>query len=408
MPVFRYVAIDPSGQLQNGSMEAETPMAVVERLQRKGYTPMRTEPAGTKGFFRELVTTEFSWRRNALSHQDVSAVTRELATMLEAGQDLDRALRFVVETAANPRTGLVMDRIREKVRGGSPLAAAITVESNSFSKLYIGMIRAGEAGGTLAATLDQLAVLLERERNLAASIQSAMIYPALLMVAAIGTIVLLLTTILPQFAPLFSQNGAQMPAATRMLMDAGSFLSIGGPWLLIGSLVLGLAIRQSLKDPAIRLPFDRILLRLPVIGLLQRQTLAARFSRTLGTLLKNGVPLIAALGIVKETLGNLAATAAVDRATLAAKGGGALSPTLAEAGVFPPRAIHLLRLGEETARLPQMALKAADIHQDEAHRTVERLVALLVPVITIAMGGAVAGIVGSLLLAMLSLNDLAH
>jgi general secretion pathway protein F len=169
-----------------------------------------------------------------------------------------------------------------------------------------------------------------------------------------------------------------------------------------------LAIRQALKDPTIRLPVDRLLLRVPVVGLLMRHTLAARFSRTLGTLLKNGVPLVATLGIAKEALGNLAAAAAVDRATIAAKGGAGLANTLAEEGIFPPRTIHLLRLGEETARLAQMALKAADIHQEEAHRTVERLVALLVPAITIAMGGAVAGIVGSLLLAMLSLNDLAH
>lgn len=408
MPVFRYVALDPAGQVQRGTMEAADPHAVVESLQRRGCTPMRTEPAGTAGFFGELAATEFSWHRNALSHQDVAAVTRELATMLEAGQDLDRALRFIVETAANAQTRTIMERVREKVRGGGALAAALALEGRSFSRLYIGMVRAGEAGGTLAETLTHLAALLERERSLAASIQSAMIYPALLMVAAIGTITLLLTTILPQFAPLFAQNGAQMPAATRAMMDAGAFLAAAGPWLLVGFLVLGLAARQALKDPAIRLPVDRILLRVPVVGLLMRHTLAARFCRTLGTLLKNGVPLVATLGIAKDALGNLAAVAAVDRATVAAKGGAGLSPTLAEENIFPPRTIHLLRLGEETAQLAQMALKAADIHQEEAHRTVERLVALLVPVITIAMGGAVAGIVGSLLLAMLSLNDLAH
>ncbi len=408
MPVFRYLAIDPAGQVQRGTMEAADGRAVAERLQRQGCTPMRTEPAGAAGFFGELAATEFSWRRTALSRQDVAAVTRELATMLEAGQDLDRALRFIVETAANAPTRTVMERVREKVRGGGALASALAVESRSFSRLYVGMVRAGEAGGTLAETLTHLAALLERERSLAASIQSAMIYPALLTVAAIGTIVLLLTTILPQFAPLFAQNGAEMPAATRMMMDLGTFLGLAGPWLLVGLLVLGLAVRQALKDPAIRLPADRLLLRIPVVGLLMRHTLAARFSRTLGTLLKNGVPLVATLGIAKEALGNLAAAAAVERATAAAKGGAGLSDTLAEEGIFPPRTIHLLRLGEETAQLAQMALKAADIHQEEAHRTVERLVALLVPMITIAMGGAVAGIVGSLLLAMLSLNDLAH
>ncbi|PKU22600.1 type II secretion system F family protein [Telmatospirillum siberiense] len=408
MPVFRYLAIDPAGLVQRGTMEAADGAAVADSLQRRGLTPMRTDPAGAGGFFGELVATEFSWRRDALSHQDVAIITRELSTMLEAGQDLDRALRFIVETAANARIRIVMDRVRSKVRGGGALAAALALEGRSFSRLYIGMVRAGEAGGTLSATLDHLAALLERERALSASIQSAMIYPALLLVAAAGTITLLLTSVLPQFAPLFAQNGAEMPAATRTMMAMGDFLSVAGPWMLIGFLIIGLAARQALKDPAIRLPVDRILLRLPVAGLLFRHTLAARFSRTLGTLLKNGVPLVATLSIVKDALGNLAAVAAVERAAAAAKGGGGLTQTLAESHIFPPRAIHLLRLGEETAQLAKMALKAADIHQEEAHRTVERLVALLVPAITVAMGGAVAAIVGSLLLAMLSLNDLAH
>lgn len=408
MALFRYLALDAAGQVQRGTVEAETAGAVAEQLQRRGLLPMRTTPAGAGGFFGELAATEFSWRRGGLAHQDVAIVTRELATMLEAGQDLDRALRFIVETAANRRIAVVMDRVRSKVRSGGALAQALAQEGTSFSRLYVGMIRAGEAGGTLAATLDHLAALQERERALAASIQSALIYPVLLLCAAVGTITLLLTSVLPRFAPLFAQNGAELPATTRAMMAAGEFLSQAGPGLTVLLLIAGLAARQALRAPRIRRPADRALLCLPVVGTLIRHTLAARFSRTFGTLLANGVPLVASLAIVREALGNLAAVDAIDRAMATAKGGGGLSRTLAEADVFPPRAIHLLRLGEETAQLAKMALKAADIHQAEAHRTVERLVALMVPAITVAMGGAVAAIVGSLLLAMLSLNDLAH
>jgi len=293
------------------------------------------------------------------------------------------------------------------VRSGSSLAAALAAEPRSFSRLYVGLVRAGEAGGTLPATLDRLATLLERERSLSANLRSAMIYPALLIFAAIGSIMLLLDYVLPQFAPIFEQAGAQLPAATRALMTLGAMAGAGTPWLLLIFLAGGLVIRQLLARPGYRLRVDRWLLRLPIVGGLLRETLAARLTRTLGSLLQNGVPLIPALGIAKDALGNLAAAAAVEAAALGAKGGAGLARPLAAAGLFPARTIHLLQLGEEAAQLSSMALKAADIHDEQARLMMQRLVALAVPLITIAMGLAVAGIVSALLTAMLSLNDLA-
>jgi general secretion pathway protein F len=293
------------------------------------------------------------------------------------------------------------------VRSGSPLAAALASEPRSFSKLYVGLVRAGEAGATLPQTLDRLATLLERERSLSANLRSALIYPALLVVAAIGSIVLLLEYVLPQFTPIFEQAGAQLPASTRALMVLGTAVGAAGPWFLVGTLAAALVARQLLARPANRLKLDRFLLRLPVVGGLLRETLAARLTRTLGSLLQNGVPLIAALGIAKDVLGNLAAAAAVEAAAAGAKGGSGLTRPLAAAGLFPARTIHLLQLGEEAAQLSAMALKAADIHDEQARLMIQRLVALAVPLITIVMGLAVAGIVSALLTAMLSLNDLA-
>ena len=327
--------------------------------------------------------------------------------MLGAGQDLDRALRFVVENTRNARARGILGNVRDKVRSGSSLAAALAAEPRSFSRLYVGLVRAGEAGGTLPATLDRLATLLERERSLSANLRSALIYPALLIVAAIGSIVLLLDYVLPQFTPIFEQAGAELPAATRVLMTVGTIVGALAPWLFVALLAGALIARQLLARPAYRLKFDRVLLRLPVAGGLLRETLAARLTRTLGSLLQNGVPLISALGIAKDALGNLAAAAAVEAAALGAKGGGGLARPLAAAGVFPARTIHLLQLGEEAAQLSSMALKAADIHDEQARLMMQRLVALAVPMITIAMGLAVAGIVSALLTAMLSLNDLA-
>jgi general secretion pathway protein F len=407
MTAFHFTAITAGGELKRGVLEAESAAAVIDSLQRDGLIPMRAEPVGRRHAFSDLLHLELTPRRG-LSRDQIAAVTRELATMLAAGQDIDRALRFVSETAPNKRVAGVMSAVREKVRGGSPLATALAAPPAEFPKLYVGLVRAGESGGTLARTLEHLAQLLERQRALSATVASALVYPALLLAAAIGTVFLLIGYVLPQFVPLFQENDIPLPFATRMLIGLGAVASGEGPWLLAGGLVLAVIAWRLLAEPAWRRRADTLLLGLPILGGLMRETAAARFCRTLGTLLGNGMPLIGALGITRDTLGNLAVIAAVDAATASARGGGGLARPLAAAAVFPARTIHLLRLGEETAQLAPVALKAAEIHEENTRLIVQRLVSLLVPVITIAMGAAVAGIVGSLLLAMLSLNDLAN
>ncbi len=405
MPEFRYLAIGAGGQMQRGVMDAPSEAAVVERLRRQGSLALRADPA-KGGFLADLLHLEFG-RGQALRWQETTDLTRELAIMLEAGQDLDRALRFLVETSTRQRVRVVMEQIRATVRDGGSFAAALTQHPRSFSRLYIGLVRAGEAGGTLGPTLDRLASLLENQRRLSATVTSALIYPALLVVAAVGSITLMLTQVLPQFVPLFAENGASLPASTRFLIGAGAFLSDYGLLLLAAIAAMLLAARVALRRPAWRLRADGWVLRVPVLGGLLREVLAARFARTTGTLLLNGVGLIAALGIVREVLGNLAAVQALDRAIVSAKGGAGLSGPLGQAAIFPARLIHLLRLGEENAQLGAMALRAAEIHEDRTRIGVQRLMALLVPAITILMGAAIAAIVASLMLAMLSLNDLA-
>ena len=403
MPSFRTVAIDAAGQTQRGTMEGASEAEVVARLQRQGSIPMRVEPAG--GALGGLLNQEIG--RRGMGRQDVTNFTRELAVMLGAGQDLDRSLRFLVETAPNKRVLATTEALRRRVRDGGSLAAALAEHAGVFPRLYVGLVRAGEAGGTLAPTLERLALLMERERSLVSTVRSAMIYPALLTIAAVGSIVLLLTQVLPQFVPLFEENGAVLPRPTQIMIGAGDILGRYGLFMLLGAAAAGLVVRQALRRPGPRLAADRLLLRVPVLGGLTREVLAARFTRTLGTLLINGVPLIGALGIVRDAVGNTAAVRAIERATVDAKGGAGLSRPLGEAGVFPPRTIHLLRLGEETAQLGAMSLRAAEIHEEATRLGVQRLVALLVPAITIIMGAAIAGIVSSLLLAMLGLNDLA-
>ncbi|MGA3000990.1 MAG: type II secretion system F family protein [Acetobacteraceae bacterium] len=405
MTAWRFKAVDGKGRAFDGEMDAPDEAAVLAHIRRDGAMPLAVTPA-RGGWIGGL-----SWslgRGDALTRQDVTNITRELSTMLGAGQDLDHALRFLVETAPNRRTGRVLVALRDDVRNGNSLAAAMAKRSGSFSRLYVGLVRAGEAGGTLPATLEQLADLLERERSLAATIQSALIYPALLLIAACGAVVLLLTQVLPEFVPLFEQSGVALPASTQFLIDTGNFVSRYGLIVLLVLLLLLLLFRVTLRQPGPRLAFDRFKLQLPIVGGLLREVMAARLARTLGSLLVNRVSLITALGITREVLGNEAGVAAMDHAIPLAKAGAGLSTPLGDSGLFPARLIHLLRLGEETAQHGPMALRAAAIHEERVRVVTERLVSLLTPAITIIMGALIAGIVSSLLLAMLSLNDLAR
>jgi general secretion pathway protein F len=405
MSTFRYTAIGPGGERLAGVMEAATADEVIARLQRQGTMPVRAEPADQARRWSAWLHLDLGGRRG-LRKQDVADLIRELATMLTAGQDLDRALRYMQETAPT-RVRATVTGLRDAVRDGAPLSVAMAKYPASFPAMHVGLVRAGEAGGNLGPTLARLADLLDRQRALASTITSAMIYPTVLLIAMIGAVTLLLTQVLPQFVPMFEQSGVALPASTQFLIDAGNAVQAHGLLMLLGLLVALLLARAALRQDAVRLVVDRILLRLPLIGGLLREVLAARFTRVLGTLLLNGVALIPALGIVRDAMGNRAGQLAVDSASLAARGGGALSPELEATGIFPPRTIHLLRLGEETAQLGAMALRAADIHENRTRLATQRLTALLVPAITILMGVAVGGIVASLMTAMLSLNDLA-
>ena len=405
MSRFRYLAVDPSGRLTRGVIEAADEAGAAAVLRAQGCLPMRTEPAAGTARFDRLWPGAAS--PSPLSRGDVADMVAELAVMLEAGQDIDAALRFLALTAPRARGRRIADVMREAVRNGAALADAMARQAGSFSAIDVAMVRAGEAGGRLAACLGELASLLERQRALRATLRTAMIYPALLLVASMGAITLMLTWVLPQFVPLFAQSGAPLPALTAALIAAGDFVSAYGIALLGVVLFMLLAARSALRQPAVSRWADRLTLHLPLLGRLAREAAAARFCRMLGTLLGSGVPLLAALAIVQDATGNGAVRGAIAAASLSARGGAGLSAALEQADVFPVRTVHLLRLGEANARLAGLALRAADIHETETSRGVQRLVAILVPAMTIVMGAAVATIVSALLLAMLSLNDIA-
>ncbi|HEX9461093.1 MAG TPA: type II secretion system F family protein [Alphaproteobacteria bacterium] len=407
MPKFRYTAVGAAGKVVKGIMEAPDRAAVVERLHAERQLPLEAALVGSASSrISALLSLELG-AASRLSRRELTEFTRELAVMLGAGQDLDRALRFIVDTTRAKAPRAIFTDIRDKVRDGAALASALSAHADSFPRLYVGLVRAGEAGGTLGETLERLTELLDRERSLAANLHSALIYPALLVTAAMGTIVMLLAYVLPQFTPIFEQAGATLPPATRLLIELGDAARQYGALGLALIVAAVFAARQVLRRPGPRLSVDGWLLAVPVLGELLREIEAARLCRTLSTLLKSGVGLLPALGIVREVLGNRRIANAVEHATTGVKGGARLAATLDGTGNFPPRTVDLLRLGEETGRLPEMALRAAQIHEEQVRQNVERLVGLLVPVITIVTGLVVAGIVAALVTAMLSLNELA-
>jgi general secretion pathway protein F len=402
MPSFRFEAIEADGSPRRGLMEAPSRAAALNRLRRDGCVPVRVEAgSGAPG-----TTPRGTGPR--LTPQEVADLVRELAVMLTARQDLDPALRFLAEAAPNRRVAAVLEDIRARLRDGAPLAEALGRHPASFPPGHVGLVRAGEATGRLAEVLERLAAMLERQRRLAATVQSALIYPTLLLLAAVVSVALILGGVLPQFATLFQQGGAPVPESTRWLLAAGDAVAQHGMLALLLLLLAAMGLRQALRWPPLHAQADAWLLRLPGIGALAREVVAARLTRSLGTLLASDVPLIAALAIARDSVGNLAALAALDQATAMAREGRGLAVALAASGRFPPRMTHLLRLGEEHAQLGAMALRAADMHEETSQRSVQRLVALLVPGITIVMGCVVAGIVVTLLNAMLSLNDLAQ
>ncbi len=255
MTTFRYTAIGAGGERLSGQMEAATAAEVVVRLQRQGSMPVRAEPADKASRWTGLLQMDLRGR-HGLRKQDVADLIRELATMLTAGQDLDRALRYMQDTAP-ARTRATVTGLRDAIRDGSPLSVAMARYPASFPAMHVGMVRAGEAGGNLGPTLSRIADLLDRQRALASVVTSALIYPAVLFVAMIGAVTLLLTEVLPQFVPMFEQSGVALPASTQFLIAAGDFVQADGLFLLLAILVLIVAFRFALRQLRVRLIVDR-------------------------------------------------------------------------------------------------------------------------------------------------------
>jgi type II secretion system protein F len=402
MPTFTYRAADRQGQTIDGVMEAPDMRGVIERLQRDAYFPIRVVPQN-----EVRSALGFSWpRRGRVSRSDVLTFTHQLATLVEAGLPLDRALVILEDLAPNARLRAIVSDLLKSVRSGNSLAEAMAKhQPRPFSRLAVNMVRAGEKGGVLEATLKRLAELLEETQEFRETVVSAMIYPLLLTSVGGAAVVFLLTFVIPRFVDIFKDLGQSLPLPTQILLAVSG--AVQQYWWFIAVLVLSgvLAVRMALGSEAGRWQWDRMLLRLPLLGEVVLKTETARFARVLGTLLKSGVPVLTALGVVRELAGNQVLGRAIERVSEGVRRGAGIAGPLGESQAFPAMAAHMVRVGEETGRLEEMLLKLATDFESEVRRLVKRLMGLLEPGIILVMGLIVGFIVVALLMAIFSITE---
>ncbi|QKZ05680.1 type II secretion system inner membrane protein GspF [Pseudomonas eucalypticola] len=398
MAHFKYRALDNDGASQQGSIEAPDQQGAVALLQKRGLLVVQVDALGGPGLRRAL-------NRGALNGAALVSFTQQLATLLGAGQPLERSLGILLKQTQAPKAHALIERIREQVKAGKPLSQALEEEGGQFSTLYISMVRAGEAGGALENTLRQLSDYLERSQTLRGEVINALIYPAFLIVGVLGSLALLLAYVVPQFVPIFRDLGVPIPLITQVILALGEFLSAWGLMVLAGFIVVVWGTAIALRDPARRQRNDRRLLRIKVIGPLLQRIEAARLARTLGTLLSNGVALLQALQIVRQVCSNRAVVAQVEHATEWVKGGGTLSSAFGQQPLLPELAIQMIDVGEQAGELDSMLLKVAEVFDVEAKRGIDRLLAALVPSLTVVMAVMVAVIMLAIMLPLMSLTS---
>ena len=395
MPAFSYKAVGRDGKAQQGVIEADALDLATRQLRARGLTPLKIQ----EGDGQEQAKPP--------TRQEVLSMTSELSVLLRAGLPLDRALKVLIDMDGQPRMRAVLSELLKAVKGGKSLSLALQPYDAIFGSFYLSMVRAGEASGQLSSVLERLVEHLESAKATRDSIVSALIYPAILLVVAVLSVVVMLGFVVPQFETLFNDMGEALPAMTKAVIAAAEFIKAWG--LLLGILVavLGLVIQRWAVSEQGKTVWDTRLLALPIAGNIAFEYEMAKFARTVGTLLGNGVSLLKAIQIANETVGNLPLREGLDVLPAAVKAGKRMSVALEETKMFTPMVIQMTRVGEESGRLDDMMLELASVFEDHVASGVKRLLTLLEPVLILTMGFIIALIIISILMGILSVNDLA-
>ena len=400
MTQFSYKAVARDGRLTQGRLEASDQSAVTQRIQGMGLVPISIEEAAPKSQRSRRIYFQ------GISQKDMLFFSEELATLVKAGLPLDRTLSITAELASKPALRALIQDVLKQIKSGKSLAEALAAHPKHFSRLYVNMIRAGEAGGILETILERLVEFQRSADEMRSYLISALIYPALLTVVGIGSIAILMFFVIPRFSTIFTDIGAPIPFSTQVLLTLSEwtlqYWAIG--ILGIAGIVLG--IRYWLKSPAGRHQYDVWRLRTPLLGATVLKIEIGRFARTLGTLLASAVPLISAVRIVQDIATNQIVAEAISKIADGAKRGLGVARPMRDAGVFPPLAIHLVEVGEETGRLDSMLLQLADIYDKDVQTSVKSLTSIFEPAIILVMGVIVGTVVLSMLMAIFSINEI--
>jgi len=403
MARYRYKAASSSGDVLEGEVEAASREAVVRGLQAQGHVPIRADEVVGP------VPAHIGRRRwgTGIRAHEIRIFTTEFATLLGAGLAVDRALDLLAGLSHERAFAEVVRDLQSQVRQGIDLSSAMERHPKVFSRLYLNMVRAGEASGTLDLALARVAESLERAGALRESLVSALIYPVLLLGFAGVSIGVILGVVIPRISALFTGAGQELPALTRMVVQAGGFVHQWW-WAMAGLLVAGsMALRVQLRRPAVRLAWDRRLLALPLVGRLIGKYEAAKFTRTLATLLQGGVPLLDAIPTARQVVGNRAISLKLERVADHVRQGQGLARPLLDAAVFPGLAAHLLQVGEEAGTLDTMLLKAAEMCDQDVQTSLKRAVDILGPLLILVLAVLIGALIMSVLVAVLGVNELA-
>ena len=399
---FHYKAATADGSIVDGTLTGDSREHVVAKLQSLGQTPIRVDESDNRSTRSPLRPR----RKKKVTEQQIADSTRDLATLLRAGVPLERALSIMISLAKGSPMASLLGDIRQQIKQGATLADAMEQQGKVFSRFYVNLLRAGESSGTLEVVLERLAEQLESSKEVRDALTSALIYPAILVFVAVTSILILLAYVVPQFTEMFEGVGQVLPLSTRITIAVGEALQKYG-WLLFAIAAIAVwTIRRQLQSDSGAYKWHKRLLNLPIAGSIVVKMEVARFSRTLSILLHNGVPLLKALSIVKETMSNRVLAAGIERVAGSLREGQSLAKPLADSTDFPPFAIHMIGVGEQTGNLQEILTQVADTYDRDTQTTIKRALALLEPMLILVLGVIIAAVIISILVAILSVNDL--
>lgn len=394
-------AVTPDGRKRTGVLTAPDEAAAARELRRQGLIPLYVGRAPQGGGEARRPALRLGRRR------DVLFFTQELATLLAAGVPLDRALAIVAELSARAEFREVVEDVLRAVKGGKSLADALATRPAYFPQIYVNMVRAGEASGSLAQIFERLAEYEKTRDELRGYIVSSLVYPALLTLVGAGSIFILMYYVVPRFAAAFAASSVRIPAMTQALLNVSQWVRSYGLWVLAALAAALAAFRAWTASPAGGYWWDGFRLKLPLLGEALRKAQTAQLARAMGTLVANGVPLVQSIQIARGILTNRRMADALELVAQGVKRGEGLSAPLAATGMFPPLLAHLLTIGEETGRLDTMFLRAAEIYEADTRASIKRFTSLFEPLIILVMGVAVGALILSMLMAITGINELA-